>query len=139
MQKCLKEKKRTILSAVAYDSVVHKSKKRKEKKVELIDDLENKYEAKIARSHEDAETAISDVGAKKAQKRKKNQSQKIYGESHVEEKKPKLQAETGKHIRKFVVRQIEENSQNICKLHKETLQTTNAYGCRTCHDIYPYP
>ena len=111
--------------------MVHKSKKRKGKKVELIDDLENKYEAKIARSHEEAETAISDVGAKKPKKRKKNQLQRIDGESHVEEKKKsKLHTKTGKHIGKFVVRKIEE----------ETVKTSVSYTKkldkqRTCHDM----
>ena len=78
--------------------------------MELIDDLENKYEAKIARSHEESETAISDVGAKKPKKRKKNQLQRIDGESNVEEKKSKLHTKTGKHIGKFVVRKIEEET-----------------------------
>ena len=111
--------------------MVHKSKKRKGKKVELIDDLENKYEAKIARSHEEAETVISDVGAKKPKKRKKNQLQRIDGESHVEEKKKsKLHTKTGKHIGKFLVRKIEE----------ETVKTSVSYTKkldkkRTCHDM----
>ena len=71
LQKRFKEKKRPIESTAAYDSVVHKSKKRKGKKVELIDDLENKYEAKIARSQEEAETVDLRCWCQKAQKKEK--------------------------------------------------------------------
>ena len=96
LQKCSKKKKGTIESAVSRTSVLHKRKKGKEKKVELIDDLENKYEAKIARLHEEAESPVSDIGARKTKKRKKNKLQTIDDENHLEEKKTKLHTETGK-------------------------------------------
>ena len=76
--------------------MLQKRKKRKEKKVELIDDLENKYEAKIARLHEETELPVSDIGAQKPKKRKRNKLQTIDDENHVEEKKTKLHKETGK-------------------------------------------
>ena len=110
LQKCSKIKKGTIESAVSMTSVVHKRKKRKEKKVELIDDLENKYEAKIARLHEEAELPVSDIGAKKPKKRKKNQLQTIDDENHVEEKKTKLHTGTGKNIERFILKKIQEQT-----------------------------
>ena len=149
LQKYFKGEKATLVSAVGSDPVFHKSKKRKEKKVELIDDLESKYKAKIAKSHEEAELPVtgmgakspikrkkdklqaelpvSDIGAKNPKKRRKNKSQKIDGENHVEEKKTQLYTETGKNIKIFVVWKIEEE---IVKTSESNIKTNFSYDFR---------